>query len=311
MRAGGLCVFCLALWILALPSQALDLNLPQNAKQTAGRDSVFDGVSVPVGPFQNGTLETRQFEGQVTRRAYRINAAGLTALQILAPLRDQLDAAGYEILLDCDQISCGGYDFRFNIEVLPAPNMYVNIRAFRYLTALDPLGQSAITLLVSAADSASYIQIIHAGVLTKSLELTPATPQEVAPDTPLDGMANQLAVRGHYVLSGINFPVGITSLSDAPAPELAVLAALMSERPNWKLAIVGHTDTSGGLEANLSVSRARAQSVRARLIEKYAVDPARVDAHAVGYLAPRASNLTEDGRTANRRVEVIVVSEDG
>lgn len=311
MRAGSLCGFGLALWILALPSYALDLNLPYNAKQTAARDSVFDEVSIPVGPFKDGALEDLQFEGRVTRRAYRINVPGLTTLQMLSPLRDQIDAAGYEILLDCNQISCGGYDFRFNIEVLPAPNMYVNIRAFRFLTALDPRGQSAITLLVSAADSASYIQIMQVGVLTKSLELISATPQEIAPETPLGGIASQLAAHGHYVLSGINFAVGTTSLSDAPAPELAALADLLSERPKLKLAIVGHTDTSGGLEANIAVSQERAQSVRLRLIEQHAVDPTRVDAQGMGYLAPRASNRTEAGRTVNRRVEVIIVNEEG
>jgi outer membrane protein OmpA-like peptidoglycan-associated protein len=86
---------------------------------------------------------------------------------------------------------------------------------------------------------------------------------------------------------------------------------LLSERPKLKLAIVGHTDTSGGLEANIAVSQERAQSVRLRLIEQHAVDPARVDAQGMGYLAPRASNRTEAGRTVNRRVEVIIVNEEG
>lgn len=48
------------------------------------------------------------------------------------PLRDQLIEAGYDVVLDCDQNTCGGFDFRFGTEVLPAPDMYVNIRAFRF-----------------------------------------------------------------------------------------------------------------------------------------------------------------------------------
>ena len=111
-------------------------------------------------------------------------------------------------------------------------------------------------------------------------------------------------------MHSIEFAVGTTTLSDAPSPEMAELAALMQDRPGLEIAIVGHTDTAGGLDANINVSRARAAAVRTRLIEAYGIDPARSEAAGMGYLAPRASNLTPDGREANRRVEVIVVRED-
>ena len=49
--------------------------------------------------------------------------------------------------------------------------------------------------------------------------------------------------------------------------------------------------------------------MRARLISEYGIDPARIEAEGMGYLAPVASNLTEAGRQANRRVEAILLSE--
>jgi outer membrane protein OmpA-like peptidoglycan-associated protein len=74
------------------------------------------------------------------------------------------------------------------------------------------------------------------------------------------------------------------------------------------VAIVGHTDASGGLEANIALSRKRAQAVRNVLIEAFGVPAAQIQAEGVGYLSPRASNLTEAGRTQNRRVEVMLTS---
>ncbi|MES2549874.1 MAG: OmpA family protein, partial [Pseudomonadota bacterium] len=60
--------------------------------------------------------------------------------------------------------------------------------------------------------------------------------------------------------------------------------------------------------ANQALSERRAEAVADALIQTYGADPARVSADGVGFLAPRATNPTEEGRQKNRRVEVIVTS---
>jgi hypothetical protein len=100
---------------------SLELPLPVSAKQTVTRDTAQDRYFAPVGVFADGALPTQMIEGAVARSAWRIEAAGLTPLQIIAPMRDQLEAAGYALALDCAAAECGGYDFRFAAEVLPAP----------------------------------------------------------------------------------------------------------------------------------------------------------------------------------------------
>ena len=289
----------LALMLSATPVLPLQLDLPQTARQTAERDSALAQVALPVAPYGADGLDAVRIEGPVQRRAYRVASQGLTPLQLLAPLRTQIEAAGYEVVLDCDQDSCGGFDFRFAIEVLPAPNMYVNIRAYHFLSARHRATEDAVTLLASTATGAAYLQIIQVG---------PSSGGAVRGGA---GFAKgDEAAAGCNVVHSIEFAVGTTTLSDAPSPEMAELAALMQDRPGLEIAIVGHTDTAGGLDANINVSRARAAAVRTRLIEAYGIDPARSEAAGMGYLAPRASNLTPDGREANRRVEVIVVRED-
>jgi OOP family OmpA-OmpF porin len=72
--------------------------------------------------------------------------------------------------------------------------------------------------------------------------------------------------------------------------------------------LVGHTDASGGLDGNIALSRKRAESVRQRMTDRYGIPAAQVDAQGVGYLSPRASNLSDTGRDQNRRVEVMMTS---
>ena len=48
--------------------------------------------------------------------------------------------------------------------------------------------------------------------------------------------------------------------------------------------------------------------MRQTLVDRYGVDPAQVAADGVGFLSPIASNQTEEGREANRRVEVVLTT---
>ena len=70
--------------------------------------------------------------------------------------------------------------------------------------------------------------------------------------------------------------------------------------------LVGHTDMTGALDANIALSRRRAEAVRERLLRDHGLNRDRIDAQGAGWLAPRASNATKAGRAANRRVEVVV-----
>lgn len=307
----------LAAWLLclvALPASALDLALPSNARVTATRNSALEQESFAVGPYANDILPVRTLEGPVTRRAYRIPSSGLTPLQILAPLRAQLEAADFTLLLDCDETSCGGFDFRFGIDVLPAPNMYVNIRAYHFVSAVQPSSGAAITLLASTAAGAGYLQVVQIGTSdTPSTDIQSVATPYIDTGGP-DGdvvptVVSALLDKGFVVLRSLDFEVGATSLGQAEKPDLAAIADLLNARPGLRVAVVGHTDTAGGLDANINVSRARAESVRDALVDLYGAPADRIDARGMGYLSPVANNLTPEGREANRRVEVILVSD--
>lgn len=289
----------------ASPLAALELALTPNARLTVERNTAPDSYSAPVGVFADGKVPELVVEGQIDRSVWRIEAPGLTPLQVMRPLRDQIEAAGYSVILDCAAETCGGYDFRFATETLPGPNMYVNIRAFHFLTAIKGPQESpreVVTILSSSSASSAYAQVIRASTI---LEQTPA---DTAP-VPSDDFAQIFLAQGHIVLSALEFNSGTSDLGQGPFPRLAALAAFLKERPTVRIALVGHTDTVGGLNANIALSRLRAQSVRERLISAHGIAPDRVEAEGVGYLAPVASNQTAQGRDANRRVEAVLLGE--
>ncbi|EDQ06615.1 Outer membrane porin F [Sulfitobacter indolifex] len=302
--------------LLAAPATALELALPSTARMTAERNTAPDRYAAPVGVYADGQVARVNVDGSVRRAAWRMDTPGLTALQVMRPLRQQLSEAGYDIVLDCAARECGGFDFRFAIEVLPGPNMYVNLRAFHFITALrradDGTPTEAISILASTAATSAYVQIVQArsgdAPEGESTPITPEATAEVPLATATGDLAATLKAEGHVVLNRLEFETGTSALGAGPFATLERLAELLKADPGLRVALVGHTDAVGSLEANTVLSRKRAEAVRERLVQSYDVDPDRLEARGAGYLAPRGSNLTEAGREENRRVEVVVLS---
>lgn len=290
-------LFCL----MVGPVAAQTLTLPDGARQVSIRTSPLDSYEMPVGPFADGQVPTRMIEGQVERITWRLQAGSSTTLQIMAPLRDQLLAQGYDIVFECEARSCGGFDFRFATEVVPTPDMYVAINDYRFLSATR--GPVVLTLLVSRSPPDGYVQMIR--VTPQDAKPPPLVVEETVQGA--GGLLSDLARDGHVILDDLSFESGAVALGEGPFASLALLAGYLSDNPGVRLALVGHTDDTGDLQANINVSTRRAQAVRARLIEAHGVDPERVEAQGVGYLSPLTSNATPEGRELNRRVEAVLL----
>ncbi len=96
----------------------------------------------------------------------------------------------------------------------------------------------------------------------------------------------------------------ITAQSDATLTEIATL---LQNDPDMRLHVVGHTDNEGTLEFNLDLSRRRTEAVVQTVVSGHGVATSRLLANGVGFLAPVASNRTEEGRARNRRVEPVEI----
>lgn len=88
--------------------------------------------------------------------------------------------------------------------------------------------------------------------------------------------------------------------------ELKKLVKIMNENPRMVIEVRGHTDSYGGDGYNIELSRRRAESVVSYLLEK-GISPERIRHKGLGESEPIASNLTDEGRQMNRRVEFLIL----
>jgi OOP family OmpA-OmpF porin len=86
-------------------------------------------------------------------------------------------------------------------------------------------------------------------------------------------------------------------------PLLRALARALRDRPAMRIEIGAHTDSEGTELENLAESQRRAERLR-ELVVAEGADPDRISARGYGEELPLESNSTEEGRAANRRVEV-------
>lgn len=303
---------CLVLFF-ASPAVAVTLEFPGNAAMQSEEVEQLGRYDMPTGPWTEEGMPILSEDGEVRRQAWRISAAGLTTVQILSPLKEQLEAAGFDILFECQTEGCGGFDFRFATTVLPAPDMHVDLGDFLYLAAerTDPdAGAELLSLLVSRSSRAGYVQLTRVGPPGDAsvLASTGAAPVRAAVTGPIGDFAQELEAAGKVILSDLAFETGSAQLGAGEFASLQKLADYLAANPERTIALVGHTDSVGSLDGNIALSRRRAGSVLERLATEYGVPRRQMEAEGMGYLAPIASNLTEDGREANRRVEVIVTS---
>ena len=69
--------------------------------------------------------------------------------------------------------------------------------------------------------------------------------------------------------------------------------------------MIGHTDSKGGRDYNLDLSRRRADNVVNALVNDYGIDPSRLEPRGAGSSEPLAANDTDANRALNRRVELV------
>jgi len=101
---------------------------------------------------------------------------------------------------------------------------------------------------------------------------------------------------------------GSAKLSEDGKKALGNLASVLNGMPKLKVIVVGNTDTLHvkGVADNWSLSTERANGVVRTLVKEYGVDPARLTAAGKGKFNPVADNSTNEGRSKNRRTEIVL-----
>ncbi|SHH28397.1 WD40-like Beta Propeller Repeat [Chryseolinea serpens] len=120
-------------------------------------------------------------------------------------------------------------------------------------------------------------------------------------DTEMNREADPIESR--IAFKSLEFENGKADILPGMHQDLDKLANFMIDHPKFKLDISGHTDSQGKEEANLRLSQARADAIKAYLIYQFKIEAARIEAHGYGSSKPIVNEKDDDDRKVNRRVE--------
>lgn len=97
-------------------------------------------------------------------------------------------------------------------------------------------------------------------------------------------------------------------IEESSKSSLNTLADKLKQKGEWNLLLSGHTDNVGDDDANMILSKNRAEAVKNYFISK-GIDENRIKVNYFGETKPIADNSTSEGRQKNRRVEFVIVFE--
>jgi len=284
-------------------------------------ETQFDSYELALGPVESYRDEDhnliREFshsqtlEGKITRIQYEAPRDRSTT-EIQRNYEKALQQSGFEILYQEAGPSLGS---GFAGLAYPSSIFDSGVRTTRdvgyYVGGRDEHHQYLAAKLPSP-DGNVYVTVFSTISVHKP---EPAIQVEIIEELPMDAdlvtvdaayMRDALERTGSMALYGIHFDTDSAVMKPKSRPTLDEIADLLASRPDLDLFVVGHTDSVGAYEYNLELSQRRARSVVDDLTANYGIDTKRLQPVGVGPVAPTASNETAEGRSRNRRVELVV-----
>lgn len=153
-------------------------------------------------------------------------------------------------------------------------------------------GERWVQIHIASSGECYQLNIVDAGAMAQRIEFSAGE------------MANAIRKSGHVALNGVLFDTAQASIKAESVPLLNEVLTLLHNDKSLRLAVEGHTDNVGNAKANLDLSRRRADTIVAFLVNG-GVAPQRLKGVGKGDSAPVADNRIADGRAKNRRVELV------
>jgi outer membrane protein OmpA-like peptidoglycan-associated protein len=264
----------------------------EGSELTSHRAEAYGAYQLVTGLTPGGDFVGEKLEGKVTRLVYQ-NPAGRSTLEIYRNYEAALAEAGLAPLFSCALDECGPSYAR------SAWNRYNGLFAAadgdpRYLSGK-----------ITAPGGTAYVALMVGRQRTQLdvVEIVGMEGDLVAADA--GALGQGIDRDGRVSVYGIFFDTDRADVKPESKPALDEIAGLLRARPALRLFVVGHTDVTGPLARNMSLSEARARAVVSALVEGYGIAAERLEGYGVGPLAPAASNATAEGQAKNRRVELV------
>ena len=275
----------------------------------------FNEYHVAVGP-QTGYRNIDEWidlEGKVDRLYYSI-ADGATMSEVYQNYRNAIQRAGFEVLAQ-------GLHPERNVGKEVGGNTWMGtafarnpiptgsgVKLFQGSPTSAGMGYVAGRLSRPTGDVYAVLAAYQYSseetvVLLDLIEEAPLDDGKVTVD--VDYLARELEAKGAVALYGIYFDFDQAVVKPESKEALDVIASYLQQHPEVRLYVVGHTDMKGELGYNLSLSERRARAVVDKLTGGYGIAGGRLEGKGVGPLSPRSANTSDEGRSKNRRVELV------
>ena len=168
-------------------------------------------------------------------------------------------------------------------------------------------GNTALGAVIGAAVGGAAGAIIGQRMDKQKRELEQVLPEDAAVEVvEEEGQAPALRITFD---SGILFATNSSTVSSASKSALRNFALNLEKNPDTDLKIVGHTDNTGKVDYNQTLSEKRAESVYSYLVEQ-GVSGRRMVFEGKGIHQPVADNNSVEGRSKNRRVEIMILANE-
>ena len=104
----------------------------------------------------------------------------------------------------------------------------------------------------------------------------------------------------------LEFETGKSVIKEGSYPSLLNLVKLLENNGKWRVSFTGHTDNIGEAMFNMLLSKKRAEAVK-EFLKQFGIDENRIVVDFYGETKPISTNDTEEGRSHNRRVDMVVI----
>lgn len=270
----------------------------------------FDQAQLITSVMEADRFETTTFVGQISNIAYQANATDVSAFQIIANYKRALDDLDAEIIAFCVGASeCGGEGWQFSIFHRTAPNIGNLLRGFvinffedyGILTAkVEQDGLTAHVMILAFAQPTGGERSIYQSIVTSA-----TIQDDLIGIGTVEDVSAKIEETGTVVLDGVLFDFDTANLTGTSQETLNIVFDYLTENSLQQFYVVGHTDSIGDYQYNVSLSKNRAASV-IQALRSRGIAAERLTSVGIGPVAPVASNDTETGQALNRRVELVL-----
>jgi len=271
-------------------------------KEVGNKSVKYDEASIAAATStRDGFGDVLELEGEIEWKAIRYDSS-VSAYEAFASNRNGYAEKGYRVLFECHLASCGNNFIRRIVElngnVIGGGEQWSQESGHYLLAKLSsPRKLEYISLLTYLHPKG------HA--ISRTLSVKPQDIEFDLISVTGETMANEIDKSGRVAVYGIYFDTDSANIKPDSATTLAEIARLLKLRPDLTLYIDGHTDDQGSDDYNLDLSKKRATAVVAALVEHHGVGSGRLEPRGLGESQPVAVNDSEEGRSWNRRVELV------